>query len=90
MSILYPLQIDAKDAECKKKVEEAEDQYAFEKEVSEALTKHVRDLEAAHKNRETDWHELSNKWRKYEQDAIAENHRQVSASLIFFFSAGIS
>jgi hypothetical protein len=50
---------------------------AFEKEVNEALQKHMRSLEEAHRNRETDWHELANKWKKYEEDAIAENHRSV-------------
>ena len=39
----------------------------------------MRTLEEAHRNREADWHELSNKWKKYEEDAIAENHRLVCA-----------
>ena len=75
MCLLSPWQESHKGAECEERVQEAEDHLAYEKEVNDALTKHVRDLEAAHKNRETDWHELSNKWKKYEQDAIAENHR---------------
>ncbi len=47
----------------------------FEKEVNEALQKHMSNLEESHRNRETDWHALANKWKKYEEDAIAENHR---------------
>lgn len=56
-------------------MDEANDRLAFEKEVNEALQKHMKTLEEAHRNRESDWHELANKWKKYEEDAIAENHR---------------
>lgn len=43
----------------------------------EALKQKITQMETAHKNREADWHELAGKWRKFEEDAIAENNRSV-------------
>lgn len=48
---------------------------AYETEVNDALKRHIHSLEEAHKLRETDWHGLAEKWRKYEEDTINENHR---------------
>ena len=53
------------------------DKVSYEKEVNDALQKHMKTLEEAHRNREADWRELAIKWKKYEEDAIVENHRWV-------------
>ena len=77
MCTTCPLCCPQNAGECQAKLDEATDKVSYEKEVNDALQKHMRTLEEAHRNREADWHELSNKWKKYEEDAIAENHRLV-------------
>ncbi len=47
----------------------------YEKEVSKAYEAHVKRLEEAHRSREMDWHQLSNKWKEFEMNAIEENHK---------------
>ncbi|GAX72752.1 hypothetical protein CEUSTIGMA_g208.t1 [Chlamydomonas eustigma] len=69
---------ETKGAECQSRVDDVEERLAYEREVNEALQKHMRNLEEAHRNRESDWHDLANRWKKYEEDAIAENHRLLS------------
>jgi hypothetical protein len=49
--------------------------------VARAYEAHVKRLEEAHRSRELDWHQLSNKWKEFEMNAIEENHKWVEAGV---------
>lgn len=48
--------------------------------MTEALRTKVSQMESAHENREADWHDLANKWKQFEEEAVAENARQVAVN----------
>lgn len=43
----------------------------------EALRQKITQMKTAHDNREADWHELSLKWKEFEEQAVVENSRWV-------------
>jgi hypothetical protein len=47
----------------------------YEKAVVEAHKQKIMQLEEAHRAREADWHDLANKWKSFETNALAENSR---------------
>lgn len=76
MQLAEERRLKAADAEaCRQKSDDTQDQFNYEVSVNAALKKHLENIELAHKNREIDWHQLAEKWKEYETQAIAENHR---------------
>lgn len=51
------------------------EQLNYERAVVEALRQKITQMKTAHDNREADWHELSLKWKEFEEQAVVENSR---------------